>query len=200
MTKAPRIIGAAMAAAVLVVLSAMLALPADAHTAMLRASPDRNATAGGSLTFIDLEFLDPITEATVTVAYNGAPMAGVTTVNAGEVITFTLDQALAQPGRYQVTYEMVSFDGDFTTGGYFFTFDPTAAPMTRITVSEFGESGEPGEPDGVSSTTIAVTGIGLVVIVAVLALFAWWMDRRRGDELVPAGQGRDRTGASGHRP
>lgn len=190
MSNTTRAIGAAMALAVLailavlVVLGAVLALPAGAHTAMLRASPDRNATAGGALSFIDLEFLDPITDATVTVAYNGAPMPGVTTVNAGEVITFTLDQALDQPGRYQVTYEMVSADGDFTTGGYFFTFDPTATPMTRIAASE------PAESDGVSSTTIALTGVGLVVIVAVLALFAWWTDNRRRQQPVTATENR----------
>ncbi len=177
MTKTTRAV-AALALAVLLALGVPLALPAGAHTAMLRASPDRNATAGGALSFIDLEFLDPITDATVTVAYNGAPLAGVTTVNAGEVITFTLDEALAQPGRYQVTYEMTSADGDFTTGGYFFTFDPAAAPMSRIEGPEVGESG------GVSSTTIALTGVGLVVVVAVLALFAWWMDNRRRQQSV----------------
>ncbi len=192
-TTARRMIATALAAAVLLASTVLLSLPADAHTAMLRASPDRNAIAGGSLTFVDLEFLDPITDATVTVAYNGTPMAGATTVNAGEIITFTLDQALTQPGRYQVTYEMISFDGDFTTGGYFFTFDPVAAPMTRITVSA---SGEPAESAGVSSRTIALTGAGLVVIVAVLALFAWWMDGRRGQQAVGAGAGRARPRSS----
>ncbi|MEM7275661.1 MAG: copper resistance protein CopC [Actinomycetota bacterium] len=122
-----RMIKALLVALVALLVTAVPALPVRAHTAMLRASPDRDATAGGAIQFVDLEFLDPITNAVVTVTYNGVPVPGRTTVADGRIITFTLDQPLAQPGRYQVNYEMISFDSDFTTGGFFFTFDPTAA-------------------------------------------------------------------------
>ncbi len=155
-------------------LTALLALPAEAHTAMLRASPDRDATAGGSIGFIDMEFLDPVTDASVTVTYNGAPVAGQTTVADGEIITFTLDQPLAQPGRYQVNYEMISFDSDFTTGGFFFTFEPAAGEAARI------ESSGPG---GLSSITVALSGAGLALVVALLALFVWRIDARRREQL-----------------
>ncbi len=156
--------------------AAVLTLPAAAHTAMLRASPDRNATVGGSIQVIDLEFLDPITDASVMLSYNGAPIAGTTTVPDGKVITFTLDQPLAQPGRYQLSYEMISLDGDFTTGGYFFTFDPLAAQPARIEAPASG---------GWSTTTIlTVAAAGLAVLVALLAVSIRRVDgRRRVEEL-----------------
>lgn len=160
---------AALAVAVLLV------LPAGAHTAMLRASPDRNATAGGSIDFIDLEFLDPVTNASVIVTYNGMPVAGRATVADGELITFSLDQPLTQPGRYQVSYEMTSFDSDFTTGGYFFTFDPAADQVARI---------EPSGAGGLSTTTLststlAASAVALMLLVGLLALFVRRIDSRR---------------------
>jgi methionine-rich copper-binding protein CopC len=168
-------------AASLVALTALLALapPSGAHTAMLRASPDRNATAGGGFTAIDLEFLDPITEAVVTVTYNGAPVAGQTTVAEGKIITFVLDQPLVQPGRYQVAYEMVSFDTDFTTGGFFFTFDPAAAAPPRI---------EEAAGSGGGLTTLVLTGVlaGLTLLAVVLAVMLWRTGGQRRAHLAGA--------------
>ena len=164
-----------LATVVALAATAVLALPAGAHTAMLRASPDRDATAGGSIGFVDLEFLDPVTDATVTVTYSGLPVAGRTTVANGEVITFTLDQPLAQPGRYQVNYELISADGDFTTGGYFFTFDPAAGQVERI---------EPPGSGGFSSTTLALSGAVLILVVGLLALFVRWIDNRRRGQIL----------------
>ncbi len=176
-----------LAAVVALAVAAVLALPAGAHTAMLRASPDRNATAGGSIDVIDLQFLDPVTNTSVTVTYNGAPLPGRVTAANGEVITFTLDQPLTQPGRYQVNYEMTSFDGDFTTGGYFFTFDPAAAPVARI---------EPAGPGGLSTTTLILSGAGLAVLLGMLALFVLRIDGRRREQLIEA---TDDYGAQGYR-
>lgn len=169
------VLGALLCALVVSVAVALLAGPAGAHTAMLRASPDRDATAGGSITVVDLQFLDPVSSAAVSVTYNGVPVAGQTTVANGELITFTLDQPLTQPGRYQVNYEMISFDSDFTTGGFFFTFDPAAAQAPRIEL--------PG-PGGLSSTTIALSIAGLVVVIMVLALFVQRIDRRRRQQII----------------
>ncbi len=164
-----------LTALVALVLAGLLALPADAHTAMLQGSPDRNAVVGGSIGVIDLEFLDSISNAAVTLTYNGAPVAGQTTVTEGEIITFTLAQPLTQPGRYQVSYEMISLDGDFTTGGYFFTFDPAAAQPARI---------EPGSADGLSSTTLGALAIGCAVAAGLLAIGARQVSNRRREQFV----------------
>ena len=72
---------------------------------------------------------------------------------------------------------MISSDGDFTTGGFFFTFDPTAAQPSRIGSSESG---------GGSSTTVALSAAGLLVLVGLLALVAWRIDNRRRERpLAP---------------
>lgn len=165
----------------LVVVISLLARPAGAHTAMLRGSPDRDAIVGGSVDVVDLEFLDPVSQTSVTVTYNGAPLAGQTTVADGVVITHSLDQPLAQPGRYQVSYEMISSDGDFTTGGYFFTFDPVAEQPARI---ELGSSGLP-------TTTLVLAAAGLSGLVGLLGLLVWRNGRRRHQPTF-AGPGVDR--------
>ena len=150
--------------------TAVLAVPAGAHTAMLQASPDRDAIVGGSVTVIDLEFLDPITDAAVSVTYNGVPVAGRTTVADGKLITFALDQPLSQPGRYQVSYEMISFDTDFTTGGFFFSYDPAAAPAERL---------ELPSSSGLPTITVVLAGAGLALLAGFLALAIVRIERRR---------------------
>ena len=180
------IMKALLTTVVALAVTAVLAASAGAHTAMVRASPDRDAIAGGSISFVDLEFLDPVTNASVTVTYNSAPVAGRTTVVDGEVVTFTFDQPLAEPGRYQVNYEMISSDGDFTTGGFFFTFDPAADQPARI---------EPSGSGGFSSTTLALSGVGLIVVVGLLALFVRRIDNRRREQILEATEG---YGADGY--
>jgi methionine-rich copper-binding protein CopC len=168
-------------AAVAVILGVVAALtgPASGHTAMLRGSPDRDAVVGGSIAFVDLEFLDPVSETSVAVTYNGVTVPGRATVAEGELITFVLDEPLVEPGRYQVSYEMVSSDGDFTTGGYFFTFDPAAPAAPRIEASGSG---------GLPTAALAVAGVGLAVVAALLAM--WWFrgrtDRERYEPVEEA--------------
>lgn len=166
-----------LAVLVVLVVSAVVAPPAPAHTAMLRASPDRDAIAGGAVNFIDLEFLDPVSEAVVNVTFNGVPVDGQTTVADGELITFALAQPLSQSGRYQVNFEMISFDTDFTTGGFFFTFDPAASPVDRIELSA---------SDGLFGNTLLLSAGGLVVLAALMAMFAWRVDNRRRQQYLAA--------------
>ena len=144
--------------------------PASAHTALLGASPGPDQTVGGVVEGIDLAFLDPITDAIVTVSYNGAPVPGSTTVANGELIRFEFDQPLQEVGRYQVFYEMTSFDSDYTTSGFFFTYDVNAAPLVPLDA--------PGANDD-SSFPILPTAIAGIVLVALLAGFVWFSDSRR---------------------
>ena len=127
------------------------------------------------MTFVDLLFLEPVSEASVAVTYNGVPIPGRTTVPEGEVITFTLDQPLTEPGRYQVSYEMISFDTDFTTGGFFFTYDPAAGQVARIA--------EPGS-DGTSSNTLLISGLGFAAVAALLGVVVWRIDARRREQYL----------------
>ena len=168
-------IRAAFSTLVVLAMATVLATPAGAHTAMLQASPDRDGVVGGPVTVIDLEFLDPITDAVVSVTYNGVPVAGRTTVADGKLITFALDQPLSQPGRYQVSYEMISFDSDFTTGGFFFSYDPAAAPAERLEL--------PSSSD-VPSITLVLAGAGLAILAGFLVVAIVRIERRRRQLIV----------------
>jgi methionine-rich copper-binding protein CopC len=152
--------------------------PVGAHTALLQASPGPDETAGGTIDFIDLAFLDPITNAIVTVTFNGEPVAGRTIESDGEVVRFELDQPLQAPGRYQVFYEMTSYDGDYTTSGFFFTFAADGPQPERLTADSGG-----------SSFPVIPTVIGSVVLIALLGVFVWQFDARRRGSLAADDRG-----------
>ena len=183
----------AMIVALIGTISLVVAPPAGAHTALLEASPGPDETVGGVIDGIDLAFLDPITDAIVTVSYNGAPVAGATTVADGELIRFQFDEPLQLDGRYQVFYEMTSFDLDYTTSGFFFTYAAGAPQPPRLEA--------PGAGDG-SSFPVVPTVIGTTLLVAVLAVFVWQFDARRrqsaGDGPDHAEYGHDGYGAEGY--
>lgn len=164
-----------LATATLAMAIGLFAPPADAHTALLEASPGPDQTAGGVIAGIDLAFLDPISDAVVTVKFNGAPVPGSTTVANGELIRFEFDEPLQNPGRYQVFYEMTSFDLDYTTSGFFFTYDTAAPPPARLDTPSASDD---------SSFPIVPTIIGTVVLVAVLGVFVWQFDARRRHALA----------------
>ncbi|MGI9616932.1 MAG: copper resistance protein CopC [Acidimicrobiales bacterium] len=144
--------------------------PSNAHTALLQASPSADQTVGGMVDGVDLAFLDPISDAIVTVSYNGAPVPGTTVVSNGELIRFEFEEPLQIDGRYQVFYEMTSFDLDYTTSGFFFTYSADAAPPIPL---------EDPAAGGDSSFPIVPTVIGTTVLVAALGLFVWQFDARR---------------------
>lgn len=153
--------------------------PVGAHTALLEASPQRDSTAGGTIDFVDLAFLDPVSEAVITVTFNGQPVAGVTSSAEGELVSFELDQPLQEPGRYQVSYEMISFDSDFTTSGFFFTYATDAPQPARL-----------GDPDAgseeSSQVAILATVAGITALLCVAAVFVWRIEGKRRAQLVDA--------------
>ncbi|MDH3682340.1 MAG: copper resistance protein CopC [Acidimicrobiia bacterium] len=161
------------------VLTAALGLwmaPVGAHTALLQASPGPDQTAGGTIDFVDLAFLDPVSDAIVTLSFNGEPIAGVTTVSDGEIVRFELDDPLQLPGRYQVFYEMTSYDADYTTSGYFFTYAADAPQPARIAL--------PGDESGDTSLLpIVATAVGLASLVGLLAAFVWRLDAKRRQQI-----------------
>jgi methionine-rich copper-binding protein CopC len=136
--------------------------PAAAHTELLQASPGPGQRAGGTIELIDLAFLEPVSDAVVELAFGGAPIEGETVVADGTIIRFQLADPLSEPGRYDVSYHLTSYDLDDTDGGYFFTFAPDAPQPLRLgTVA--------GEPPGRNWVQLAAT----VVLVACLAGLAF---------------------------
>jgi len=168
------------AAAVVFAIVGLWISPVSAHTALVGASPGPDETAGGAIDFIDLAFSDPVSNAKVTVSYNGEPLPGITTVTDGQIIRFELDTPLELAGRYEVTFEMISFDTDETSSAFFFTFTADAPEPLRIGLTD-GQ----GPTDGGSGGTDPVL-IGAVVaitgLVGVLAVFVWRANTRRQPE------------------
>ena len=115
--------------------------PAAAHTELLQTSPGASQRVGGTTEFIDLAFLEPVTEATIEVELEGRPVEGETITSEGTIIRFQLDEPLSEPGRYDVRYRMISFDLDESEGAYWFTYAPEAPEAQRLGAVEPPSSG-----------------------------------------------------------
>ncbi|MCP3992582.1 MAG: hypothetical protein GY724_26155 [Actinomycetia bacterium] len=157
--------------------------PVGAHSAMIDASPAPDETVGGTIDIVELAFNEPVSEAVITVSYNEEPLAGVTTMTEGEIIRFELDDALEVPGRYEVSFEMISSDTDYTTSAFFFTYEADAPQPAQI-----GETDRvgltSGDSGGTSRILIGAMAILLATVFGLLAIFVWRVDaRRRRDTL-----------------
>lgn len=132
--------------AVLLVLSAVLVVgsaagPASAHTDLIQGSPGPGQRIGGEVDFVDLIYAAPVSEVEVTVLRpDGTIVPGETVIPDGQIIRHEMD-ALTDPGRYLVEYQMISDDGDFTLGSYFFDYDEAAVAPIRL-----GQLDVPDEP------------------------------------------------------
>lgn len=143
--------------AVVAGVAGLTASPAAAHTELLQASPGPGQRAGGEIDFVDLAFLEPVSDARIRVVHDGEEVPGTVVVPDGSIIRFELDEPLATAGRYEVTYQVISFDRDETEGRFSFTYEPGAPQARRI--------GDPGGPAGRNWVRIVAT----VVLIASLA-------------------------------
>lgn len=160
----------------------MSAGPAAAHTELLQASPGPGQRAGGDIDFIDLVFLEPVSSASVEVVHDGEVVPGSMTVTDGSIIRFVFDEALTSSGRYDVTYQMISYDLDDTEDGFFFTFEPEAPQALRI--------GEPGEVGGRNWLQIGATVVLIASLAGLAFVFLSRLEQRRrttvtSDEAAP---------------
>ncbi len=151
-------------------LAGPLARPASAHTDLLQASPGPGQRAGGDIRFLDLVFTEPVSDAQVTVTLDGEVVAGETTATDGIIIRFELDEPLATPGRYEVAYDMISFDLDETADGYFFFYEPSAPEPLRLGVVE-----DPGP----NWTVIGASVVLGACVVGLLFLFVTRLESQR---------------------
>lgn len=144
--------------------------PAAAHTDLLQASPGPGQRAGGDVDFVDLAFLEPVSGATVTVIHDGETVPGSTTVTEGSIIRFVFDEPLTSSGSYEVSYAMISYDLDQTTGGFSFTFEPDAPQAQRIGTVE---------PEGRNWLQIVATGVLIVALAGAAFLFLSRLESKR---------------------
>ena len=181
----PRISRAAMLAFAIVAASVVWPwmAPADAHSALVGASPAPDETVGGNVDFVELAFNEPVSDATISVLYNQEPLAGVTTVTDGEVIRFELSEGLLQPGRYEISYDMISFDTDHTIDGFFFTFEPGARQPGEIDLGG-GQGLIETESEGTDWFFFGAVGLLLASLFGLVAIFVWRVDAKRRHEAL----------------
>jgi len=150
----------------------MLLSPASAHTDLLQGSPGPAQQVGGTVDFVDLVFVEPVSNARMTVEDpNGNIMAGTTVVTEGQIIRHEMPP-LDVAGRYIMRYAMTSGDGDFTESGYFFIYEPDAVPPVRL-----------GDVDVPNNNATIVTIIASVVfglcLIGLVMIFLTKLERDR---------------------
>ncbi len=140
--------------------------PASAHTDLVQGSPGPGQRIGGTVDFVDLVFAAPVTEVELVVLRpDGTVQPGEMVVADGQIIRHQME-ALPEPGRYLVEYQMISDDGDFTLGNYFFDYDEAAVAPTRL-----GQLDIPDEPlITVQNAVGAAAALALLAACGVLLL------------------------------
>ncbi|MGI9615774.1 MAG: copper resistance CopC family protein [Acidimicrobiales bacterium] len=149
---------------------------AGAHTELLQASPGAGQRAGGEIDFLDLAFLEPVSDATVEVLHDGQLVPGSMIVSDGSIIRFEFDEALTSSGTYEVSYAMISYDLDATSGQFSFTFEPGAPQARRIGTVE---------PEPRNWLPIIATGVLIAALVAAAFVFLSRVEAKRRSGTSP---------------
>lgn len=177
MTPTRRAVPRAAAAGVVVVLGwlalAMFGISgAGAHTDLLQSSPGPAQRAGGTVDFIDLVFVEPISDFELVLEDpSGDLVDGEIENDEGQIIRYRMP-ALTETGRYVVRYTMLSADGDVTESAYFFTYHPDAVQPVRL--------GEVDVPSNTRPVVATVAGVVLVLsLVGLAMIFLTKLERDR---------------------
>lgn len=178
----------ASAAALLVVLATLLGFGVGrvgAHTDLLQGSPGPSQTVGGTVDFIDLVFVAPVTDVVVAVrSPDGEVVDGEMEVADGQIIRHRMD-ALTAPGRYVVDYQMISDDGDLTDASYFFVFEQGAFEPSRL-----GQVDVPDESGFTFRNVIATAAV--ILLLGACAILALRVRRSRAALVAHRETGRRR--------
>lgn len=162
--------------------------PASAHTTLFQTSPSPGQTVGGRVDFVDLAFIEVVSQAKVLVTHNGIEVPGTTLNDSGVVIHFAFAQPLTEPGRYDVTYSGLAGDGHDATEAYSFTYQPSAAPAFHI-----GQPGGPPASPKVAGRSWFRVGAFAVLVAALaglaLMLLLQVQNRRAVADEVDVGPG-----------
>ena len=137
-----------------------------AHTELLQGSPGPGQRVGGTVDFIDLVFLAPVTDVELTLRGPGGEVKGGEMVVAdGQIIRYRMDDALTTPGRYVVEYQMVSDDGDLTEAGYFFLYDEDAFEPARLGAGDVPDPPLVTLPRALAAAAVVILGSACVVLL-----------------------------------
>ncbi len=112
------------------IVSVIIAMPASAHTALVKITPSAGAALTTAPTEVVLEFNEPVSRTFATVAVRtagGVSVSRGTPMVRGAKVTQPLSPDLAS-GAYRVAYRLVSADGHPVSGESRFTLTVTAVP------------------------------------------------------------------------
>ncbi|MEH0146251.1 copper resistance CopC family protein [Corynebacterium sp. Q4381] len=166
------------AAATGVAAALLLAPAAGAHDAVIGGSPANGEVVATFPSTLELTFSGQPKDGFNTVALSRVGGGGADIVYTGEPDVRGQDVVLdlpgdfaAEPGEYQIGFQIVSSDGHATKGTTTFTYAPdgSATTETAAASAEDANSGEPSIADQGenSNRTLLLSIIGLVVIAGV---------------------------------
>lgn len=135
-----------------------------AHTDLLQASPGPSQRVGGTVDFVDLVFLAPVSSVEVEIDGPDGPVPSQVASPDGQIIHVAF-QPIETPGSYQVTYRMRSDDGDDTEATFLFTYQPGAPEPARFDAADLPD--DPSPLTG-SRVLVAVLVVGLMGLCLVL--------------------------------
>ena len=140
---------------------------AGAHTALLQGSPGPTQRVGGTVEFLDLVFVDEVSDAVITLeGPDGELIDGSTVVSDGQILRYEMP-ALVEEGRYIVRYDMISADGDETQSGYIFNYEASALEPVRL-----GDADLPN-----NNATIVIVVVSIVLALGVVGLAVFFLSR-----------------------
>lgn len=154
------LVGAAVAAAALVLAPVALASPASAHDELVSTDPADGASLEEAPAAVTLTFGEEVLElgtAVVVTDSAGVRLADGPLVVDGAVIT----QAITPPtiaGEVRVSYRVVSSDGHPVTGSLMFTVASVPSPSPTATDEPSESASEPGTAEPSGSSAAAPTG------------------------------------------
>lgn len=161
-------------ASVTAIASVVVVGSAAAHTDLIQGSPGPGQRIGGVVDFVDLVFAAPVTEVEMAViGPDGSVQPGAMVVAEGQVIRHEME-ALTEPGRYLVEYQMISDDGDATVDTYFFDYDEAAVAPTPL-----GHRDVPDDP--LLTSRDAVGAAAAIVLLAACLVLVLRLRRSRAE-------------------
>lgn len=172
--RAPRLL--VLLASVITILTTSLA-PANAMD-LVSADPEVNSTTASAPSAVTLTFSSEISEPGSSMnvrAPSGSAVDDGSLLIDGAQALIGLKR-LNESGRYNVTYQFMSVNGEILSGSYSFTFDApadvsTPSPAPTASPSEVENQAVPGEANGQGSLGTDVFMISLLVISFLVLIF-----------------------------
>ncbi|TVS23507.1 copper resistance protein CopC [Corynebacterium sanguinis] len=192
--------GAALTIAAAPVMPTGLTPPAIAHDAVVGGSPANGEVVSEFPDTLTLDFSGQVQEGFNTFALTRTDtgevvFTGEPTIDGRAVSVDLPADFAAEPGQYQIGYQIISSDGHATKGMTTFTYAPAAgATASSAPAAQAGEPAdtatqETAEPAS-NNMTLLWVGLG---ILAVLAIIAVAITRSRAPQPAPETPAQDTT-------